>query len=108
MVRDLVEVMGSEFNDLVRVYLEDTPQKLMQLEQAAQQNDIQGLVAPSHSLKSTSANLGALGLSEIAKNIEQGARRGTLAQPLVLTNQLNAEYQRVSDALKQLLQASGG
>ncbi len=103
VVRDLAEIMGAEFNDLVRVYLEDTPKKLQQLEQAAQANDNAGLIAPSHSLKSTSANLGALNLSEIAKNIEHGARRGELTQPLALVIQLNAEYQRVAAAMTQLL-----
>ncbi len=46
MIRDLVEVMGGEFTDLVRVYLEDTPKAITALEHAATRGNIEGLIAP--------------------------------------------------------------
>ena len=78
IIGDLIDVMGDEFTDLVRVYLEDTPKAVALLESAAAKGDRNGIIAPSHSLKSTSANLGAMRLSEIAKRIEHGARSGSL------------------------------
>ena len=104
ILQDLLEMMGAEFTELVRVYLEDTPRSLALLERAAQSAELEGLVAPSHSLKSTSANLGALGLAEIAKRIEHGARVGKLGAPaVVLVAELAAEYRRVEGELKRLL-----
>ena len=104
IVQDLIEMMGNEFTDLVRVYLEDTPRSIEALERAAGSGQIDGLVAPSHSLKSTSANLGAMGLSEMAKKIEHGARAHSLpGEPTLLVAQLRHEYQRVSGELKRLL-----
>jgi HPt (histidine-containing phosphotransfer) domain-containing protein len=103
VVRDLMEMMGSEFSDLVRVYLEDTPKSLAALARAAASGGVEGLVGPAHSLKSTSANLGALALSEMAKGIEQGARQGRLAaEPAVLVAEAQAEFRRVAEELGRL------
>jgi CheY-like chemotaxis protein/HPt (histidine-containing phosphotransfer) domain-containing protein len=103
VIGDLVDVMGDEFPDLVRVYLEDTPKNVALLEQAARQRSMEGIIAPSHSLKSTSANLGALRLSELAKRLEHGARTGELTEPLALVGELKREYQQVASALTELL-----
>jgi signal transduction histidine kinase/CheY-like chemotaxis protein/HPt (histidine-containing phosphotransfer) domain-containing protein len=108
VIRDLVEVMGGEFTDLVRVYLEDTPKAITALEQAASQGNVDGLIAPSHSLKSTSANLGAMGLSELAKRVEHGARGGTLSasEAPVLVAEIKRGFQRVTHELNALLTRS--
>jgi signal transduction histidine kinase/CheY-like chemotaxis protein/HPt (histidine-containing phosphotransfer) domain-containing protein len=107
VVRDLVDVMGDEFTDLVQVYLEDTPKALAALEQAATRGDNEGLIAPSHSLKSTSANLGALGLSELAKRLEHGARGGTLGtQAPIIVAEIKRNFERVTVELNSLLAKS--
>jgi len=104
VIGDLIDVMGDEFTDLVRVYLEDTPKAVAVLENAAAQGDRDGIIAPSHSLKSTSANLGAIRLAELAKRLEHGARSGELGgDPLVLVGELKREYQQVAVALNELI-----
>jgi signal transduction histidine kinase/CheY-like chemotaxis protein/HPt (histidine-containing phosphotransfer) domain-containing protein len=108
VVRDLLDVMGDEFTDLVRVYLEDTPKALAALDQAANRGHVEGLIAPSHSLKSTSANLGAIGLSELAKRLEHGARAGSLGAPeaLAIVGEIKRNFQRVMTELNALLSGS--
>jgi signal transduction histidine kinase/CheY-like chemotaxis protein/HPt (histidine-containing phosphotransfer) domain-containing protein len=107
VVRDLLEVMGDEFTDLVRVYLEDTPKSIALLEKAAATADNQGLIAPAHSLKSTSANLGALSLAELAKRLEHGARAGDLGnEALTLVTELSRTFARVHAELQTLLAKS--
>ena len=108
VIRDLVEVMGGEFTDLVRVYLEDTPKAITTLEQAASNGNVEGLIAPSHSLKSTSANLGATSLSELAKRVEHGARAGTLNanEAPILVAEIKRGFQRVTHELNALLTRS--
>jgi len=110
VVRDLLEVMGDEFTDLVRVYLEDTPKAIAALEQSASRGNVDGLIAPSHSLKSTSANLGALMLSELAKRVEHGARGGTLgaSEAPILVAEIKRSFQRVTAELNSLLAKSAG
>jgi len=103
VISDLREVMGDEFLSLIRVFLEDTPRNLQRLQQGADENDIPGMIASAHSLKSTSANLGALELSELARQIEHGGRAGSLTQPAALVARLVAEFMRVEGALRGLL-----
>lgn len=95
--------MGGEFLSLIRVFLEDAPRSLQRLQQAAAANDTASMVAAAHSLKSTSANLGALDMSELARQIEHGGRSGTLANPNALVARLVAEFVRVEGALRALL-----
>ena len=103
IVDDLREIMGEEFVALVRVFLEDAPGALQKLERAASQGEIDALVGPAHSLKSTSANLGALALSDIARTIEHGARQRTLADPAREVAALGQEFRRVEAALRGFL-----
>jgi signal transduction histidine kinase/CheY-like chemotaxis protein/HPt (histidine-containing phosphotransfer) domain-containing protein len=103
IVDDLREIMGEEFVALVRVFLEDAPGALQKLQQAVDSNDVDALVAPAHSLKSTSANLGALALSDIARTIEHGARQRNLADPRAEVAALGREFHRVEAALRGFL-----
>jgi HPt (histidine-containing phosphotransfer) domain-containing protein len=63
------------------------------------------MVAPSHTLKSASANLGAMALSSVAKRIEHGARAGNLEKPALAIMMLENEYRRAKQALSQVLEA---
>ncbi len=100
---ELLEVMGSEFAGLVNVYLEDTPKNIKILAQSAQRGVVEGMIAPAHSLKSTSANLGAMVLSDLAKKIEHGARSGTLTDPISDAKNVIAEFERAAASLKALV-----
>ncbi|MCC6594194.1 MAG: response regulator [Xanthomonadales bacterium] len=107
IVNELIDVMGSEFTSLVKVYLEDTPKNLQILVGAAERGDVQAMIAPAHSLKSTSANLGAMALSDLAKLVEHGARSGTLRDAMGMARQAGAEFRRAADELQKLLQKAG-
>jgi HPt (histidine-containing phosphotransfer) domain-containing protein len=106
IVNELIDVMGSEFTSLVKVYLEDTPKNLQVLNSAAERGDVQAMIAPAHSLKSTSANLGAMALSDVAKLIEHGARAGTLRDLAGMARQASIEFRRAADDLQRLLQTA--
>jgi signal transduction histidine kinase/CheY-like chemotaxis protein/HPt (histidine-containing phosphotransfer) domain-containing protein len=104
IIGDLLDTMGDEFGDLVRVYLEDAPQRLRELEFAADGNDAAAQVAPAHTLKSSSANIGATTLSELARHIEQTARSGIATAPADIARGIRREYERVAEELSALLQ----
>ncbi|MBY4599228.1 Hpt domain-containing protein, partial [bacterium BD-1] len=103
VVDELRAVMGNEYLSLVRLFLEDAPRHVQALEAAATANDMAAMVAPAHTLKSASANLGAMALSAAAKRIELGARQGVLPRPAVAVAVLDSEYRRASQALHGLL-----
>ncbi|MCB1559560.1 MAG: response regulator [Xanthomonadales bacterium] len=103
VIDDLRDIMGAEFNTLIAVFLEDAPKAILKLEAAATAVDLDALVGPAHSLKSTSANLGGMQMSELAKRIEHGARQGQLSDPSADVALLAAEFARVETALKDVL-----
>jgi len=96
---ELYDVMGDEFETLIKVYLDDTPRNLKTMVDAAARNDMVAMVAPAHSLKSTSANLGALHLADIAKHIEQVGRTGQLMDAPYQARRAVAEFQRAAAEL---------
>ncbi|MET0231158.1 MAG: ATP-binding protein, partial [Rhodanobacteraceae bacterium] len=103
IVGDLLDTMGGEFGDLVRVYLEDAPQHVTQLVVAAETGNAAAQVSPAHTLKSSSANIGATQLSELARGIEHAARAGIATGPAELAAGLRAEYERVAEELSRLI-----
>ncbi|MGL6291285.1 MAG: ATP-binding protein [Silanimonas sp.] len=103
VLAELREVMGAEFGNLVQMFLVDAAKYIRQLEEAAAGNDLGKMIAPAHTLKSSSANLGAMAVSAAAKRIEVGAREGVLPRPAVAVAVLDAEFQRASGALRKLV-----
>jgi HPt (histidine-containing phosphotransfer) domain-containing protein len=102
VVEELRSIMGAEYQGLVKLFLEDAPSHIQRLQAAAANNDIAAMVAPAHTLKSSSANLGALALSAVAKRIEFGARTQTLAKPTLAVLMLENEFRRAKAALQAL------
>jgi signal transduction histidine kinase/CheY-like chemotaxis protein len=96
---DLRLVLGDETERLVGVFLEDVPQQIIKLEAAALGPDFAMLRDIAHSLKSASANLGAMALSAAAKRVELGARMQTLDRPAVAVALVASEFDRAREAL---------
>jgi HPt (histidine-containing phosphotransfer) domain-containing protein len=104
IIGDLLDTMGGEFGDLVRVYLEDAPQRIAAIETAAASGNAAAQVAPAHTLKSSSANIGATALSELARGIEHAARAGVPTGPAEIAAGIRPEYERVCAELSRLLE----
>ncbi len=108
IIDDLIDMMGADFTDLVRMYLHDAPVHVAQVHAAAERNDMEGLVGPAHILKSSSANLGALALAEHARQIEAGARHGTLPKSASdMAADLETAFLEASSELTRLLSSRG-
>jgi signal transduction histidine kinase/DNA-binding response OmpR family regulator/HPt (histidine-containing phosphotransfer) domain-containing protein len=103
IVEELRAVMGPEYLVLIKLFLEDAPTHIQKLEAAAASNNVEAMVAPAHTLKSSSANLGALALSAVAKRIEIGARSEALPRPTVAVVMLENEFKRAQVALTALM-----
>ena len=96
---ELFEIAGEEINAIIDVFLEETPQLVRDLQEAAVMPDLLRLGQLAHSLKSSSANVGVLALSEAARRLEHGARTGTLERPTVMVALIVAEFGRARLAL---------
>jgi signal transduction histidine kinase/DNA-binding response OmpR family regulator/HPt (histidine-containing phosphotransfer) domain-containing protein len=100
---ELRDVLGSEVDKIIAVYLEDSPRLIAQLERAAVGGDPIALRVAAHTLKSSSANVGATTLSEAARDLEEGARDGTLKKPEAMVARIVTEFAQVRSALQSKL-----
>ncbi len=95
----LKELMGDEFSVLIDAYKEDTTEFLRILKDACEKNDHASLQVPSHSMKSSSANIGAMRLSALAKKLEEQVRSGTLENVAQQVSEIEKEFGRVVEEL---------
>jgi CheY-like chemotaxis protein/HPt (histidine-containing phosphotransfer) domain-containing protein len=94
-------MMGEVASELIGLFLEDTPKLLADLRGAVVQKDAKGLERAAHSLKSSSATLGAMTLSALCQELEVMGRASTLGNAAEKVAQVEAEYERVKAALEE-------
>ncbi|MDN2696401.1 response regulator [Janthinobacterium sp. SUN073] len=84
---------------IIDLFYSDAPRLLGQLEVAAGASDAAALQLAAHTLKSSCANVGALGLSATCREIEQYARSNDVASALQHIRGIQQELDRVLAAL---------
>ena len=84
---------------IIDLFYSDAPRLLGQLEVAARASDATALLLAAHTLKSSCANVGALGLSATCREIEQYARGNDVASALQHIRGIQQELDRVLAAL---------
>lgn len=88
---------------IIHIYLANTPALLDEVKMAVEKRDSETLKRASHTLKSSSANVGALHLSEISRELEAIVRANELAtdgeNAATLVGAIENEFARVRDAL---------
>lgn len=94
----LIEVIDS--------YLEDAPKLLQVMAVAVAQSKATELQQAAHTLKSSSALLGATSLSQFCQVLEAIGSTGTWREAIALMPQVKREYEKVQAALLQELRAS--
>lgn len=87
------------FLELVELFLEDAAGLVANLRSALQEGDIQTLERTAHTLKSSSANVGARHFAELCFEVERLGREGVFdgVEPRVAG--IESEFQRVREAL---------
>lgn len=100
LLDELQEIAGDETVRIIQLFLEDAPQLIQQLEVASVAPDMNAMRDAAHTLKSSSANVGAMALSTAAKRVELGARAQKLDRPAVSVALVIAEYARARMALQ--------
>jgi len=86
---------------VINLYLNDAQSLCHNIHEAVGKNDPQALSKAAHSLKSSSANVGAIKLASLCKELETLGRANTIANAQDIVNQMDSEYKRVIDTLSQ-------
>jgi signal transduction histidine kinase/DNA-binding response OmpR family regulator len=85
--------------DLIDIYLEDAPRRLAEIQDAVLHRDADSLRQAAHPLKSSSASLGAMLISELCQQLEEMGIRREFAGAIEGVEVLEAEFDRVRRAL---------
>ena len=86
--------------ELSDLFFENAPGKIQAIRTAIEKGDAKGLHVAAHSLKSSSSYLGATKLSDMAKELENMGRAGSLEGAKEKLGRLESEYERVRSALE--------
>ncbi|MHA4870485.1 response regulator [Duganella sp. PWIR1] len=89
---------------VLQAFLRDTPAHLNIIRQAIAIDDAEQLRKAAHSLKSSSANVGASALSQRSKELEQLGRNDTTAGAAALLADMERYFQAARQALGALLE----
>lgn len=99
----LKQDMGEDYiGELIDTYLMDAPRSIEKIRQAVAAGNADELRRAAHSVKSTSANFGAVELSSLASNLEMLGKSNTLAGAANILTRLETEYAQVALDLQRL------
>ena len=93
-------------NQVVQAYLESSRELSAKLHAAIDSADAEGVVASAHSLKSSSANVGALNLTDMCKTLETAGLDGDLSAASEHQRHVQREFERVIEALTLRMEAA--
>ena len=99
VIADLLASLGDDVvvvRQLIDIYARDSPKLLAEATQALENGDVPSLTRAAHSLKSTSASMGAVSVLNLARALEQHAKGNDMAQCAEAVRRLGPE---VDDAI---------
>lgn len=91
--------------EITGIFLEDTPQRIAELDQSLAAGDVPKFTRAAHSIKGSSANLGAVALKAVAEQLEHHSRTHGLKDVTELVGRVKSEFGRAQTALNQLMTA---
>jgi HPt (histidine-containing phosphotransfer) domain-containing protein len=96
---------GDEFSrEIVTIYLEDTPLRIAELEHCLAAGDVPKFTRAAHSVKGSSANLGATAVRAAAEKLEHHSNKHGLENVVEMIASLKTEFARAQTELTKLLQ----
>jgi len=98
----LREVSPDFVREIAVVYLDDAPARLAALREAVQKQDAHAVSTAAHAFRSGSANIGATAVSALCGELERMGREESLSDAARTLADLEREYARVEQALREL------
>jgi HPt (histidine-containing phosphotransfer) domain-containing protein len=89
--------------EIAGIFLEDTPQRIAELNQSLAAGDVAKFTRAAHSIKGSSANLGATALRAAAEQLEHQSRTAGLTSVAALVSAISEEFARAELELKKII-----
>lgn len=103
VLESICEMAGEEANllieEMITTYLADTEVRLQAIAEAINQADAEIIEQAAHSMKSSSANLGAVNLAQLCEELEQLGRAKIIENTQLILSNAKVEFQRVHQDL---------
>ena len=93
---------GEFLREIVAIYIEDTPKRITDLKACMVSGDVKTFTRAAHTIKGSSANVGAQILKSLGERLELISRRDGLASVASLVADCEAEFARVAVELRRL------
>ncbi len=103
VIAELQSIMGDDFSLLVQTFENDSADRIVALRAHMDADDADALRQVAHSFKGSAANFGAAQLATLCQTLESMGKSGEIAGASAYLAQLEAEFARVSAALKASL-----
>lgn len=91
--------------EIAGIFLEDTPQRIAELDQSLAAGDVAKFTRAAHSIKGSSSNLGAMTLRAAAEKLEHLAKTSGLYGVAPLIASVKEEFVRTQAELGRLIPA---
>ncbi len=104
-LEDIKEFMGDEMVQLLEMFEQETPSILKKMHMALKNNNFDEVEKMAHMLKSTSANIGANGLSFFSRKMELGSNKGEKEQLVAIFTKIKKAYVLTSKEIKKYIEA---
>ena len=89
------------------LFIKHSPEKVDAIMQSVEKDDAKGLQLAAHSMKSSSAYIGAMRLSTLAKELEMMGRSNSLNGAKEKAQMLKDEFSLVMEAIRAEIQLTG-
>lgn len=107
VIADLRQMAGEDadqmLRELIQVYLEDAPQRLLAMQAAVDRGDAVTLQQATHALRSVSVTVGAIQLGHLCEVLELNAKEQNLQNASTLVYQINSAFLTIKTALNTWL-----
>ena len=102
-LRELSPDAPDEFlRELIEIYLQDTPLRMAELDEALLKNDLPALTRAAHTIKGSSSNFGATLFTQLAHEIEMQGKGGNVSETPASCIKLKTEYALVAATLAKI------
>ena len=99
----LSEITGDDpvfLAELIDTYLDDGATQVAALREAVASGESASLTRPAHTLKSSSASIGALSLAELCRSLEADSRAGIVGDAAARVDAIAAAFESVGRELQ--------
>lgn len=103
--RDTLEearaLLKDKFDFLLGCYIDDVEAYIREIQDAVTNRNIEGVVRPAHTIKSTSKRMGAMLLSDVARDVETQAREAANTNDPSISEKMLSDIKRMSSVFEQ-------